>query len=133
MSIKNNSLRAFTTFHNRFLQEWKKTMETGDTAFVEKMSPEYYVTFFAENHKPAYFNRADAIEGLRDSVGKSVGRFTKNFENRVIRMKQVDYAIVFYEQILVEGEQEKARLFTIENWKNINDEWLLMREVEEQI
>ncbi|ASN06773.1 hypothetical protein [Virgibacillus necropolis] len=127
------SIEAFTIFHDQFLQEWKKTMETGDTTFVERMAPDYYVAFFTENTKLTYFNRSEAIEGLRDSVENSIGRFTKKFENRVIRMKAADLAIVFYEQVLTENDQEKARLFSIENWKTINGEWLLTREVEERI
>lgn len=133
MNAKNDSLEAFTAFHDQFLQKWKKTMETGDTTLVERMAPEYYVTFFTENTKPAYFNRTEAIEGLRDSVKNSFSRFTKKFENRVVRMKASDQAIVFYEQVLTADEQEKARLFTIENWKIFNGEWLLTREIEEQI
>lgn len=124
---------TFTAFHDQFLQEWKKTMETGNTKAVEKMASDYYVTFFTENRKPAFYDRSEAIEGLRGSVKDSVGRFTKNFENRVIRMKATNQAIVFYEQVLTENDREKARLFTIENWETFDGEWLLTREVEEKI
>ena len=95
----------FTTVHDRFLHKWKKTMETGDTTFVERMSPDYYVTFFMENRKPTYFNRSETIKGLRHSFKESVGQFTKNFENRVIRMKATNHVLVFYEQVLIENDQ----------------------------
>lgn len=124
---------AFKAFHDQYLQAWKKTMESGNTTAVEKMASDYYVIFFTESRKPTFFDRSEAIEGLRGSVNNSLGRFTKEFENRVIRMKAADHASVFYEQVLMENDQEKARLFTIENWNNIDGEWLLTREVEEKI
>lgn len=40
---------------------------------------------------------------------------------------------MFYEQLIVKDEEVLARLFTIENWRLINEKWMIVRETEEPI
>ena len=55
------------------------------------------------------------------------------FENRVIRLRDKENAVVFYEQLIVKDEEVLARLFTIENWRLMDEKWLVIRETEEPI
>ncbi|UOR10969.1 hypothetical protein [Halobacillus amylolyticus] len=119
--------------HNQFLIEWSKALENGDTSTIERMSPDYYVTFFSENQLPEYFDGKEAVEGMRASVASARG-FTKAYDNRTIRMRNKDNVVGFYEQVLLNREQEEvSRLFTIENWCKADEQWILVREVEEKI
>ncbi|SET54493.1 hypothetical protein SAMN05421676_105246 [Salinibacillus kushneri] len=69
---------------------------------------------------------------MKQSVQHYLGA-EKVFKNRVIRLKDDDQAVVFYEQLIKKEGKVLARLFTIENWQSTNGEWLLVRETEEQI
>lgn len=123
----------FTAFHDLYLREWENAMATGEVDNLDKMSENYYVTFFSKGKdRPTFFERQEAMEGMRQSVHSLVGA-TKRFENRLIRMKDEDKAIVFYEQVIEKGHTILSRLFTIENWEKIDGQWTLMREIEEQI
>jgi hypothetical protein len=127
------SLNDFTKMHDEFIRDWNYAMSSGDTSSVERMTEDYYVAFFNKgNEKPIIFNRQEAINGMEQSVKHFLGA-SKKFENRIIRIKHNESAVVFYEQLIVKGEEELARLFTIENWKLINEKWMVIRETEEQI
>jgi len=126
-------LEKFTEMHEQFHEDWNYAMKTGDTSAVEKMADDYYVTFFqGPKAKPMFFDRNEALEGMKQSVQELQGS-KKKFENKVIRMKDEETASVFYEQIIEKDDQVIARLFTIENWQCNEGKWLITREVEEQI
>ncbi|MBD3109633.1 hypothetical protein IEO70_14895 [Bacillus sp. AGMB 02131] len=119
--------------HDNFIADWNKAMSTGETSSVERMSEDYYVAFFKEpRDKPIMFNKQDAVEGMNQSVQHFLGA-EKRFENRVIRFRNTQNAVVFYEQLIVKNEEILARLFTIENWEFINQKWVIARETEESI
>ncbi|TFB13028.1 hypothetical protein E3U55_16750 [Filobacillus milosensis] len=133
MSEKDKQLNEFTQIHDDFILDWNKAMISGDTSALERMSDDYYVTFFkGVNEKPIIFNREEALRGMQQSVMQLLGA-KKHFNNRVIRLRNNHNAVVFYEQLIEKDEKEIARLFTIENWQYSNGKWLLIREVEEQI
>lgn len=69
---------------------------------------------------------------MKQSVTHFLGA-NKRFENRVIRLKDNENAVVFYEQLIVKKEEVLARLFTIEYWQLSNDKWMIIRETEERI
>ncbi|SOC42634.1 hypothetical protein [Ureibacillus acetophenoni] len=128
-----NKLNEFRMMHDEFIKDWNKAMQSGDTSTVERMADEYYVAFFnGSNEKPLYFTRQEAIEGMKQSVNHFLGA-TKRFENRVIRLRNNENAVVFYEQLIVKNEVVLARLFTIENWSWQNEKWLVVREIEQPI
>jgi hypothetical protein len=56
---------------------------------------------------------------MKQSVMHFLGA-EKKFEIRVIRLRDEESAVVFYEQLIVKDEIVLARLFTIENWKCLN-------------
>jgi len=129
-----NKEKKFTEMHNEYVAEWDHAMKTGDTSALEKrMPPDYYVTFFSgDAAKPETFDRAEAVEGMRQSVQDILGA-EKMFDNRIIQMRNAENAVVFFEQVIKKDEQELSRLFTIENWRYRDGEWELGREVEEHI
>lgn len=133
-----NSLQStgenFNKIHDNYLTEWENAMKTSDTTKLEKLMPsDYYVTFFIRKQdKPTFFNRTEAVDGMREWVSSHETE-RKRFENRVIRLKDNQNAIVFYEQIIEQDGEELARLFTIENWRIKNEQWELFREVQEHI
>lgn len=128
-----NRLHEFTKMHDEFIRDWNHAMSSGDTSSVERMAEDYYVAFFNNgNDKPVIYTRQEAINGMEQSV-KHFSGANKRFENRVIRLRNDESAVVFYEQLIVKEEEVLARLFTIENWKLIKDRWMIIRETEEPI
>jgi hypothetical protein len=132
LEIKN-SLGEFTKMHNEFICDWNHAMSTGDTSSVERMAEDYYVAFFnSSNEKPIFFTKQEAINGMEQSVKHFLGA-KKRSENRVIRLRNNENAVVFYEQLIVKGDEVFARLYTIENWTLMNGKWMIIREIEEPI
>lgn len=126
-------LFEFTKMHDSFLSDWNNAMSSGDTFSLERMTENYYVAFFRNsNDKPHFFNKQDAIVGMNQSVLHFLGA-QKKFENRVIRLRDLENAVVFYEQLIVKNDEVLARLFTIENWILIDEKWMIAREIEESI
>lgn len=116
----DNQLNQFTKMHDEFIVNWNKAMISGDTSSLERMTEDYYVAFFkGVNEKPIIFNRKEAVSGMRQSV-KQLSGAKKKFKNRVIRLKDINNAVVFYEQLIEREEKVLARLFTIENWQLTN-------------
>ena len=133
MSEAINLLDDCTSMHDEFIIEWNKAMISGDTSSLDRMTEDYYVSFFKGiNDKPIMFNKQEAITGMKQSVTHFLGA-EKKFENRVIRLRNNENVVVFYEQLIVKDENILARLFTIENWKFINKKWVVVRETEESI
>ncbi|GAA0315465.1 hypothetical protein GCM10008967_02540 [Bacillus carboniphilus] len=131
--LSHSALTEFTEMHDSFFEVWKQVMNSGDTSVVERFCEDYYVTFFmGTEQKPKFFNREESVEGMKQSVHSLLGA-TKRFENRVIRLRNENNGVVFYELVLEKEGIELARLFTIENWKRIGDQWLLSREIAESI
>lgn len=126
-------LSEFTSVHDRFIADWNEAMKSGETSSVERMAEDYYVAFFKDvRDKPMIFNRQDSIDGMMQSVKHFLG-CEKRFEHRIIRLRNPENAVVFYEQLVVKNEEVLARLFTIENWQLIGGDWMIVRETEEYI
>ncbi|UFT98358.1 hypothetical protein KO561_14265 [Radiobacillus kanasensis] len=133
MNSAETSLMEFTKFHDKFINSWNEAMVSGDTSAVELMDEEYYVAFFASvKEKPFFFNKDDAISGMKQSVQQFLGA-TKRFDHRVIRLKDNEHAIVFYEQAIEKDGQILSRLFTMENWQVVDNSWKLVREIEQPL
>jgi hypothetical protein len=99
----------------------------------EEMIGEYKVYFFTKGQDdPAVYKIDEIIDGMRKSVTALKGA-SKKFVNKVIRTRNDDNAIVFYEQIIEKEGQEISRLFTIESWKWLEEKWVLFREVVEPV
>lgn len=129
----DNQLMIFTQMHDEFIEDWNLAMQSGDTSKLERMAEHYYVAFFmGAKDKPAFYNKEEAVNGMRLSVNELLGA-EKKFKNRVIRLKDTNHAVVFYELLIEKDDKVLARLFTIENWQLINGQWLLVREIEEQV
>jgi hypothetical protein len=97
------------------------------------MTEDYYVTFFqGKQEKPFTFNKSDSVSGMQQSV-KELSGAIKKFNNRIIRLRDANNAVVFYELLIEKDGKVLARLYTIENWKIINGNWMLVREIVEQI
>lgn len=126
-------LIEFTRMHDMYILEWTKAMVSGDTSSVGRMADHYFVVFLrGGNEKPIIFNREEAITGMQQSVKHFMGA-SKLFKNRVIRLRDSEKAVVFYEQLIEKDGKILSRLFTIENWQLINGEWSIIRETEEPI
>lgn len=133
MAEVRNLLNDFTRIHDEFITDWNKAMISGDTSSLDRMTEDYYVAFFKGIYdKPIMFNKQEAVTGMKQSVMHFLGA-EKKFENRVIRLRNNENAVVFYEQLIVKNEEILARLFTIENWEFINMKWVVVRETEESI
>lgn len=132
--LREKRLNNFTKFHQKTLSKWEEVMKTGDVSlFEEEMIGEYKVYFFTKGQDdPAVYKIDEIIDGMRKSVTALKGA-SKKFVNKVIRMRNDDNAIVFYEQIIEKEGQEIARLFTIESWKLLEEKWVLFREVVEPV
>lgn len=123
----------FTLMHDAFLNEWNQALISGDTSRLNRMTEEYYVAFFREaTDQPMIFTKEESMNGLNESVKHFKG-CQKRFENRVIRFRSEENAVVFYEQLVLKNDRVLARLFTIENWELIKGKWMIVRETEEAI
>ena len=106
-----NRLIEFTKMHDEFINDWNHAMSSGDTSSVERMTEDYYVAFFnSGNEKPVIFTKQEALEGMEQSVRHFSGA-NKRFENRVIRLRDNENAVVFYEQLIAKDADILARLF----------------------
>ncbi|MBE4909841.1 hypothetical protein IMZ08_17540 [Bacillus luteolus] len=133
MVLLKESISEFTMMHDEFISDWNLAMISGDTTKLERMAEDYYVAFFdGAKDKPVFYNKEDALAGMKQSVLHFQGA-NKRFENRVIRLKDNENAVVFYEQLIVKKEEVLARLFTIEYWQLSNEKWMIIRETEERI
>lgn len=131
--VLERQLAEFTNRHDQFINDWNKAMHTGDTSALECMADDYYVSFFSgASDKPMMFDRNESIAGMKQSVEQLLGA-QKKFENRVIRLKNKGNAVVFYELLLEKDGNVLARLLTIENWQLTDNQWLLAREIVEQV
>lgn len=127
------SIEQFAKAHDDFIEAWNVAMYSGDTAGLEIMTNNYYVTFFNSHvERPEFFDRPEAIQGMRESVEALQGA-KKRFEHRIIRQRDPNRFVVFYEMIIEKNGQELTRFFTIEDWEERNGQWLLNREVTEHI
>lgn len=133
VALLDSQLMNFTKMHDGFISDWNQAMDSGDTSSLERMTDDYFVAFFnGVKDKPVIFNRDEAVSGMKESVNQLLGA-EKKFENRVIRLKDHNHAVVFYELIIEKEGRVLARLFTIENWQLIDEKWMLVRETEEQV
>ncbi|GAF11474.1 hypothetical protein JCM19046_1403 [Bacillus sp. JCM 19046] len=126
-------MNEFERTHNQFINDWNSAMNTGETTALEKMNETYYVAFFYNSsEKPSYFTKEESIEGMKKSIDDLRGA-KKRFENRLIRMKDEQNAVVFYELVIDQNGESIARLFTIENWIKKGASWLLANEIQQSI
>ena len=133
MVVLKDTAKDFELMHDSFLEDWNQAMSSGETSNLDRMTEEYYVTFFRSSaDRPAFFNKQEALDGLNQSVMHFRG-CQKRFENRLIRFRSNDNAVVFYEQLIVKNEEVLARLFTTENWQLIQQKWMIVRETEEAV
>lgn len=132
MTDREQQLQEFVAALDQAEAKWDHAMATGDTAAIEADMPEGIVCYFAaRGMQEAQFNdRASIIAGMRQSIGKG-GAARKRFENRIIRMRSEDEAVVFFEQIVGKEDQVYARLFTIETWRLMDGQWRCVREIVE--
>lgn len=131
--LLENQLSSFTKMHDEYITAWNEAMESGDTSSLEGMAEDYYVAFFiGAKEKPAIFNKNEAVDGMQQSVHQLLGA-KKKFENRVIRLRDAENAVVFYELLIEKDGKVLASLFTIEYWQLMNNQWMLAREIEQQI
>ncbi|MER2261456.1 MAG: hypothetical protein ABS934_05525 [Psychrobacillus sp.] len=131
--VFQTSIEQFSKVHDEFIGAWNLAMSTGDTRGLEVMNNNYYVTFFnSYMERPEFFDRPEAIKGMRESIEALQGS-NKRFEHRIIRQRDANRFVVFYEMIIEKNGQELTRFFTIEDWEEKNGQWLLSREVTEHI
>lgn len=133
-TISEQVYNTFTKTHDEYCHDWNEAMASGDTTLLEKrLADDYYVVFMqGNNDKPLIFDRADAIKGMRASIDELPGS-VKVFENRIIRERDDERYVVFYELLIQKDKQTLARMFTIEDWDLVHNEWKIVRETVEMI
>lgn len=132
MFNKQQLLDDFINFHDQSQSLWDEVMQTGDASSLETAFLDSTKTFFFSKgqENPAIYNTDEMISGMRQSIEALKGG-TKRFENKVIRLRGDDEAVVFFEQIIEMNGNEVARLFTIENWRLVDGKWYIIREIVE--
>ncbi|MEA3318566.1 MAG: hypothetical protein U9Q88_00970 [Bacillota bacterium] len=125
------SEQAFMDLHNEFIRCWDEAMANGKTEKLEAFyDKDFYhvVVFTTDDAKPMEFDYDQSIAGLKESVKALIGS-EKRFDNRVVRMQDHVRASVFYEMVVIQGNDEVTRIFTIEGWTLIDNQWNVTREV----
>lgn len=132
INIPDELLDEFTLHFEKGLSQWEEAMTTGNTGPIEEEMPANITCYFGragQDYMDA-IDRDGIISGMRDSVAALVG-CRKRFENRVIRMRNADEAVVVFEQVVERENQVLARLFTIEPYRRVSGRWQCVREIVE--
>lgn len=119
--------------HDQYIESWNEAMESGDTSALEVMGEHYYAAFFnGAEDQPHLYSKDEAILGMQQSVAQLLGA-KKKFNNRVIRLKDEENAIVFNELVIEKEANILASLFSIEYWQYCHKKWILTSEIEQPI
>lgn len=131
--ITKEAVDRFTIMHDQYISDWHEALATGDTTALDRMAKAYYVAFFDNpSAKPLFFNAEESWKGMQDSVNQLLGGH-KNFDHRVIRLKDNEQAVVFYDLSITYRDNKVAQFFTIENWQFIDGNWFIQSEIQQRI
>lgn len=132
ITLPDQLLSEFTAVHDRINQVLEQATPASDLAPVaDACDATYHGTFCGPGmDEPQPFGREEALEGTRKAIQSGN---TTHIENRTIRMRSASEAVVFFERVFSKNGQPVARLFTVENWRQVDGAWKLMRETVEQV
>lgn len=130
----DDALAEFTREIEEGLSRWQDAMATGDTRPIEQDMAPNITCYFGRAGLDSVdvISRDGIVNGMRQSVAALRG-CTKRFENRLIRMRSSDEAVVFFEQVVERESEVLARLFTIETYRRVSGRWRCLREIVEHV
>lgn len=125
-SMANNG-----TFHDRYIEAWNEATAARDSGPVERMLyPNYHGWFANSSESAAPFTAAEAIQAFRQYVDSLRGS-TVHAENRTIRYRGTNEAVVSYELSYRTNGEVHARALLMECWKQEAGQWRLLRDFTE--
>lgn len=119
------------TFHDRYIDAWNQATAMGDIGPVERMlSPTYHGWFANSSASADAFTSADATKAFGQVVDVLEGA-TVHVENRTIRYRGEDEAVVSYELSYRTNGEFRSRALMMECWKRDARQWRLLRDFTE--
>ncbi|MHB1956635.1 hypothetical protein [Alicyclobacillus sp. ALC3] len=134
MVAERGTVEEFCHLHDAYISDWGRAMETGDTEQIEHFYSEaYFVTFLGKpGTKPNIEGRVTAVDGMRQSVAALRGA-VKRFDGRIVRVRNAQSVVVFYELIIERDGAALAHMFTVEDWRLFAHGWQIEREMVEVV
>lgn len=118
-------------FHDRYIQAWNRATAAGDSEPVEQMLSGTYHGWFANSSASAEaFTSADATSAFAQ-VAEALQGSTVHAENRTIRYRGDDEAVVCYELSYRMNGETSSRALLMECWKLGSGQWRLHRDFTE--
>jgi hypothetical protein len=121
----------FAQVHDRYLQAWATALATGEAAEAEAfMAADYHGWFAPASDRHVPYDRADGVEGMRESVATLRGAGFRAAQRTVCRRGD-DEAVVSYEKRIERADEVVASAFIVEAWRREGGQWVLCRELTE--
>jgi hypothetical protein len=122
----------FEDAHQEYLRAWERALATGDTSGVEGFTAEGYHGWFCPSATESFaYDRADAVDGMRQSVEQLAG-CTLEIVARSTSRRGDDEAVATYEKRMVRDGALLASALVVEAWRREpGGGWLVHRELTE--
>ena len=123
---------SFDDAHADYLRQWELALATGDTSGVEGfMAPGYHGWFCPSAVESFGYDRADAVDGMRQSVDRLAGCGLEIAARSTSRRGDSEAVATYEKRILRDGELVAAAL-VVEAWRHDPEQgWLVHRELTE--
>ncbi|MGN6575589.1 MAG: hypothetical protein ACTHKG_07875 [Nocardioides sp.] len=122
----------FEDAHEEYLRRWAQALTTGDTSGVEAfMAPGYHGWFCPSTTESFAYGRADAVDGMRQSIERLAGCVLE-YAARSTSRRGNDDAVATYEKRIVRDGALVSSALVVEAWQRHPEHgWLVHRELTE--
>ena len=122
----------FDDAHRDYLRQWQLALATGDSNGVEAfMAPGYHGWFCPSATESFSYDRADAVEGMRQSIERLTGCALEHAVRSTSRRGD-DEAVATYEKRIVRDGTLVSSALVVETWRrDAGRGWLVHRELTE--
>lgn len=119
----------FIALHDRYLDAWDHACRSGEHTEVAAFAHDRFrsITSADGSGTPAIQEREEAARGLKLLVRAMHGA-THRAQNRVIRLRSAEEAVVFYERVFGKDDKVLSRFLVTQIWCGTVGGWRLLRE-----
>lgn len=130
--MENPALERILMLHDQCLAEWDHATRTGDVSGIARFAGEAFngTSAYAGTDRAQPFDRAEGIAGLGQLLSTLKGT-AHRAENRVVRLRNDEEAVVFYERIFERDSRVVLRFMVLQTWRLTGAKWCVVREAAE--
>jgi hypothetical protein len=125
---------TFISFHDKCLADWDKAIRIGEIGELSEYPSNEYQGFFGykgiTDLTPTL--KEEAISGLKQLLNYVAGS-EHIAQNRVIKMRNENEAVVSYERIITKEHSIDMSFLVIQVWHFKDRRWEIVREIAENI